>query len=75
MSVFRWIMLVLGVLVGGGWLLTLLLFVLNGDDRFKELGTRLRQWTFTLALFWFNVEVWGRVVWTMVTWNSPPSPD
>lgn len=75
MSVFRWIMLVLGVLVAGGWLLTLLLYVLNGDDRFKELGTRLRQWTITLALFWFNIEVWGRVVWTIVTWNSPPSAD
>jgi hypothetical protein len=73
MTVFRWIIGVLTVLIGGGWLFTLMLFVMNGDDRFKELGTRLRQLTFTIVLFWFNIEIWGRVVWTIFTWNRPPS--
>jgi hypothetical protein len=73
MTVFRWIIGVLTVLIGGGWLFTLLLFVMNGDDRFKELGTRLRRLTFTIVLFWFNIEIWGRVVWTIFTWNRPPS--
>ncbi len=68
MNVFRWIMAIAGGLLAVGWLLTLLFYVINGDDRFKDLGKRLRQWTITVALFWFNVEVWGRVVWTLVTW-------
>ena len=30
---------------------------------------RLAAWIRLLALFWFNVEVWGRVVYTIVTWK------
>ena len=75
MTIFRWIMGVLAGLSLAGWLLVLMLYVLNGDDRFKELGTRLRQLVFTVALLWFNIEIWGRVIWTIVTWNSPPSPN
>jgi hypothetical protein len=73
MTVFRWIIGFFTVLFAGGWLLTIALFVMNGDDRFKELGTRLRQFMVTLMLFWFNIEIWGRVVWTVVTWNRPSS--
>jgi arylsulfatase len=40
-------------------------------DRLKELGTRLRHFTILIALFWFNLEIWGRVVWTILTWNTP----
>jgi len=34
-------------------------------DRAKALSA----WIRLLALFWFNVEVWGRVVHTIVTWK------
>ncbi len=71
MSVFRWIMLIVGGLVAAGWLGTLLLYVVDADDRYKELGRSLRQWTITIALFWFNVEIWGRVIWTIITWSGP----
>ena len=33
-----------------------------------QVGTRLRQLVVTIGLFWFNLEIWGRVVWTLVTW-------
>ncbi len=71
MTVFRWIMGVLGGLFAGGWLLSFLLYVLRDDDRLKELGARLRQYTILIALAWFNIEVWGRVVYTIVTWGRP----
>ena len=47
------------------------MYVLRDDDRFAELGKRLRHFTTLIALFWFNLEIWGRVIWTVVTWNSP----
>jgi len=69
MIVFRWIIAVPLVLFAAGWLFTFLLYVLRDDDRLRELGQRLRQWTITVALFWFNVEIWGRVVYTLWNWN------
>jgi hypothetical protein len=69
MTVFRWIMGVLLGLFAAGWGFTFLLYVLRDDDRLRELGVRLRRWTITLGLFWFNLEIWGRVIWTVVTWN------
>ena len=71
MTIFRWIMGVFGGLFAAGWLFTFLMYVLRDDDRFRELGMRLRHFTILIALFWFNLEVWGRVIWTIVTWNSP----
>ena len=71
MTILRWVIGVIAGGLAGGWLVTVLLYVANGDERFKELGTRLRQWVYTIALLWFNIEVWGRVIWTIVTWNRP----
>ncbi|WP_298832282.1 hypothetical protein [uncultured Piscinibacter sp.] len=73
MTIFRWVMAVFGGLFAVGWLFTFLMYVLGDDDRFRELGRRLRHFTIVIALFWFNLEVWGRVIWTIVTWNSPRS--
>lgn len=69
MTVFRWIMGVLLGLFAAGWTFTFLLYVLRDDDRLRELGQKMRRWTITLGLFWFNVEIWGRVIYTIVTWN------
>ena len=44
---------------------------LAATRRFAELGKRLRHFTILIALFWFNFEIWGRVVWTIVTWGAP----
>ena len=69
MTVFRWIMGVLLGLFAAGWAFTFLLYVLRDDDRLRELGARMRQWTITIGLAWFNIEIWGRVIYTIVTWN------
>jgi hypothetical protein len=70
MTIFRWIMGVLLGLFAAGWLSIFLLYVIRDDDRLKEVGTKMRQWTITIALAWFNIEIWGRVIWTIVTWNK-----
>jgi len=31
---------------------------------------RQRHWLWLVLLLWFNVEVWGRVVLTIVHWKS-----
>ena len=35
---------------------------------FLDRARVLRRWFTTVALFWFNVEVWGRVIWTIIHW-------
>ena len=67
-TVLRWIAGVLLVLFASGWIFSVALFVLRDDDRLQELGARMRQYTLLVALFWFNLEIWGRVVWTIVSW-------
>jgi len=69
MTIFRWIMGVLLAIFASGWAFTFALYVLRDDDRLRELGQRLRHWTTVVALFWFNLEIWGRVVYTIVTWG------
>ena len=34
-------------------------------DRAKSIAA----WIRLLALFWFNIEIWGRVVYTIATWK------
>ena len=70
MTIFRWVMGVLLGLFAAGWLSIFMLYVIRDDDRLKDLGKKMRQWTITIALAWFNLEIWGRVVWTIVTWNK-----
>jgi hypothetical protein len=69
MTVLRWIIGVIGGLFAAGWIFTVVLYVANGNDALKERGTALRRWTITIALFWFNLEIWGRVIWTIVKWK------
>ena len=75
MTIIRWVLGGVAVLLTAGWLVTLLLYVASGDERYGELGTRLRRWVYTIGLLWFNFEVWGRVIWTIVTWNRPGGAD
>ncbi len=68
MTVLRWILGGIFLLVVSGWLLTMLSFVVSGDDRWGELGSKLRRYCYLMGLFWFNTEVWGRVIYTIIKW-------
>lgn len=68
MTVVRWILGVVGGLFVVGWLIVLLLYAIRGDDRLLIISKRLRHWATLVLLSWLNLEVWGRVVWAIVTW-------
>jgi len=68
MTVFRWIMGVLLGMMGGGAVLCFVLFMVFDINVWLERARSLRRGAYMAMLFWFNVEVWGRVVYTLVHW-------
>jgi hypothetical protein len=48
--------------------LSFVLFMAFDIDVWLQRARAFRRWTTMAALLWFNVEVWGRVVWTLVHW-------
>ena len=67
-TVLRWIvagiaaLLVLGAAVNFG------IYIAVETPALLERARRLAAWIRLLALAWFNAEVWGRVVYTIVHW-------
>ena len=68
MTVFRWIIGVLTALLASGAVLGFVLFLLQDRNDWIVLARRFRRWTWAACLFWFNVEIWGRVIWTLFHW-------
>ena len=69
MSVFNWIMLVLSATLGSASASCFALFIALDNDLWIRRARSLRRGTAMALLLWFNVEVWGRVVWTLVHWS------
>jgi hypothetical protein len=68
MTIFRWIM---GVLTGGMLSLALVclaVYVSAGIDLWGERARKLGRLAWAASLFWFNIEIWGSVVWTLIHW-------
>ncbi len=70
MTVFRWIVGILAALFAAGSIVSLVIFIAFDIPVWIDRARVLRRSFFSVALFWFNVEVWGRVVWTIVHWNG-----
>ena len=68
MTIFRWIVGVFTLLVAAGGLLSFVVFIVSGTDEWLDLARRFRRWLFAAVLFWFNVEVWGSVLGTLIHW-------
>ena len=68
MTVFRWIIGVLFGLLAAGSVFSLVLFLAVDIPLWLERARSLRRGAYLAGLFWFNVEVWGRVIWTLVHW-------
>ena len=68
MTVFRWIIGVLSALLAAGALLSFVLFIAFDINVWLERARSFRRGTYMALLLWFNVEVWGRVIWTIIHW-------
>lgn len=69
MTAFRWIMAVLAGLAAAGTAGTFAVFIGTGVDVWSERAGIARRWLYALLLFWFNVEIWRRVVLVIVHWS------
>ena len=69
MTVFRWIIGVVALLMASGAVLSLAINLASDSRVWLERARRFRRWTWLAALLWFNVEVWGRVLVTIIHWN------
>ncbi len=70
MIVFRWIVGVLAVLLAVAAVFGFSLSIAFGADLWLRRARKFRHWLWLLALLWFNVEVWGRVIYTLFHWHS-----
>jgi hypothetical protein len=68
-TVLRWIVGVIAVLLASGALAALAISVAFENEVWRQRTRRLRAWLWVIALAWFNTEVWARVVYTIVTWH------
>jgi hypothetical protein len=64
----RWTMGSLIVLTGGLSVGSFAIFISSDRKPWLERSKLFRQWAFALVMLWVNVEVWGSVVHTLVTW-------
>jgi len=71
MTVFRWIMFAITGTLFAGAVASFVLFIMVDVEVWIERARALRRLAFVAGLFWFNVEIWGRVIWSLVTWNRP----
>ena len=68
-TVLRWTVGVIAGLLAFGALLGLAISVAFENEVWRDRTRRMRAWLYVLGLAWFNIEVWGRVVYTLVSWG------
>ena len=68
MTVFRWIVGVLGAIFAASALLSFAISVAFNASVWLERARRCRHWLWLVLLLWFNVEVWGSVAYTLIHW-------
>ena len=68
MVVFRWIIGVISALLCGGAVLSFALFMAFDINVWLERARSFRRGAYMALLFWFNIEIWGRVIWTLIHW-------
>ena len=69
-TVLRWIAATVAALLGAGALISLGVYIAFETPAWLGRARRLRTWLWLLGLFWFNCEVWGRVLFTIVHWRA-----
>jgi hypothetical protein len=69
MTVFRWIIGVLSAFLVLGATFGFFLFIAFDSQLWLQRARTFRHLLWVLLLFWFNIEVWGKVVYTIWTWK------
>jgi hypothetical protein len=69
-TVLRWIAAGIGVLLLLGAAVSFGLFIAFDAEVWRGRAKRFAAWIRLLGLTWFNIEVWGRVVWTITHWTK-----
>lgn len=70
MNIFRWIVGGFAVLMAVGALVSLAANLASDSRVWLARTRRFRHWLWLAGLFWFNVEVWGRVIYTLIHWKG-----
>ena len=70
MIAFRWVVGGFAALMAVCTLISFVIAVVGANEIWYGRARRCMHWLWVSGLLWFNVEVWGRVVWTLVHWNS-----
>ena len=68
MTIFRWIIGVVAALMAAGSVLSFALFMAFDINVWLDRARSFRRATYLTCLVWFNTEVWGRVLWTIIHW-------
>jgi hypothetical protein len=68
-TILRWTVGGIAALLAVGALASFVVYIAVEARPALDLAKRLGAWIRLLGLTWFNVEVWGRVVHTLVTWK------
>ncbi len=68
MTIFRWIVGSLAALFAAGALLTFAVYILANRIVWLARARHWRHLLWLVLLLWFNVEVWGSVMTTLIHW-------
>jgi hypothetical protein len=67
-EILRWVIGTAVALTAGLSAVSFALFIASDRQLWLRRSRTLRHWAFALVLLWFNIEVWGSVVHTLLTW-------
>ena len=70
MIAFRWAIGGIAALMAALTLISFVIGMVLAHDIWLGRSRRFLHWLWLSALLWFNVEVWGRVAWTLIHWNG-----
>jgi hypothetical protein len=68
MTIFRWIIGVISLLLCGGAAFCFVIFIAFDIPVWLDRARALRRGAYLALLLWFNIEIWGRVIYTLVHW-------
>ncbi|MDQ6683828.1 MAG: hypothetical protein M3Z16_01760 [Pseudomonadota bacterium] len=69
MTIFRWIVGGLFLLLALGALGSFGLYMAFDGELWLVRARRVRRWLWLVTLLWFNTEIWGQVVYTLWHWK------